>query len=106
VDCWAEDLIVRHAPSTAHDPRRRRQLGIRNTLWTTWLRRPAGSALRRTRAVLRSIPAERATAAALAEAVMGLPWVLRERRVVPAHVEAGLRLLEEPQRHSPARYVG
>jgi GT2 family glycosyltransferase len=105
--CWAEDLIVRHAPSTARDPRRRRQLGIRNTLWTTWLRRPAGSALRRTRAVLRSIPADRATAAALAEAVMGLPWVLRERRVVPAHVEAGLRLLEEPQRRSPARrYLG
>jgi hypothetical protein len=41
------------------------------------------------------------------EAVSGLPWVLRERRVVPPRVERGLRVLEEPQRNSKARrYVG
>ena len=45
--------------------------------------------------------------AAVARAVAGLPWVLRERRVIPASVEAGLRRLEEPQRRSAARrYVG
>jgi GT2 family glycosyltransferase len=105
--CWAEDLVVRHAPSTLRDPRRRRQLGIRNTLWTTWLRRPTRSALRRTGTILRSLPRDRASAAAVAEAVAGLPWVLRERRVVPPRVEEGLRLLEEPQRRSVARrYVG
>jgi GT2 family glycosyltransferase len=105
--CWAEDLVVRHAPSTLRDPRRRRQLGIRNTLWTTWLRRPARSALRRTGTVLRSRPRDRASASAVAEAVAGLPWVLRERRVVPPQVEKGLQLLEEPQRRSVARrYVG
>lgn len=44
---------------------------------------------------------------AIAEALGGLRWVLRERRVVPPEVEHGLRLLEEPQRHSVARrYVG
>jgi GT2 family glycosyltransferase len=105
--CWAEDLVVHHAPSRLRDPRRRRQLGIRNTLWTTWLRRPAPSALRRTGTLLRSFPPDLASAAAVAEAAAGLPWVLRERRVVPPHVERGLRLLEEPQRHSTARrYVG
>jgi GT2 family glycosyltransferase len=105
--CWAEHLIVYHAPSTAREPRVRRQLGIRNTLWTTWLRRPPRSALRRTGTVLRSLPRDRASAAAVAKAVAGLPWVLRQRRVVPASVERGLRLLEEPQRRSTARrYVG
>ena len=105
--CWAEDVVIQHAPSTARDPRRRRQLGIRNTLWTAWLRRPLGSALRRTGIMLRSIPRDWASVAAVAEAVAGLPWVLRERQVVPPEVEHGLRLLEEPQRHSPARrYVG
>jgi GT2 family glycosyltransferase len=105
--CWAEDVVVRHAPSTLRDPRRRRQLGIRNTLWTTWLRRPPRSALRRSTTILRSLPRDRASVAAVAEALAGLPWVLRERRVVPPQVEEGLHLLEEPQRRSVARrYVG
>ncbi|HZA16450.1 MAG TPA: glycosyltransferase [Pseudonocardiaceae bacterium] len=105
--CWAEDVVIQHAPSMARDPRRRRQLGIRNTLWTAWLRRPLGSALRRTGIMLRSIPRDWASVAAVAEAVAGLPWVLRDRQVVPPEVEHGLKLLEEPQRQSKARrYVG
>ncbi|MFC4000863.1 glycosyltransferase family 2 protein [Prauserella oleivorans] len=105
--CWAEDVVIHHAPSVQRDPRRRRQLGIRNTLWTLWLRRPVRSAARRSVDVLRSAPADRATVSAVWEAVRGLPWVLRERRVVPRHVEEGLLLLEDAQRHSVARrYVG
>ncbi|WP_119730654.1 glycosyltransferase family 2 protein [Thermomonospora amylolytica] len=105
--CWAEDVVVHHHASTVRDPRQRRKLGIRNTLWTTWLRRPARSALRRTVTLLRSVPRDRASAEAVAAALAGLPWVLRERRVVPDHVEQGLQLLEAPQSSSPARrYVG
>lgn len=105
--CWAPDVVVEHAPSKSRDPRRRRQLGIRNTLWTAWLRRPLPSALRRTATMLRSVPRDWASVVAVAEALAGLTWVLRDRRVVPPEVERGLRLLEEPQRHSPARrYVG
>lgn len=105
--CWAEDVIVHHSASAVRDPRQRRILGIRNTLWTAWLRGPPGGALRRTAAVLRSVPKDRASAAAVARAAAGLPWVLRDRRVIPPRVEAGLRLLEAPQRHSAARrYVG
>ncbi|GAA0531108.1 glycosyl transferase [Saccharopolyspora subtropica] len=105
--CWREDVVIHHAPSRSRDARRRRQLGIRNTVWTAWLRRPVTAALRRSAAVLAAAPKDRHTAAALAEALRSLPWVLRERRVVPPQVERGLRLLEEPQRHSVARrYVG
>jgi GT2 family glycosyltransferase len=105
--CWTPDVVIEHEPSVCRDPRRRRQLGIRNTLWTAWLRRPLPSALRRTATMLRSVPRDRASVVAFAEALGGLAWVLRERRVVPAAVEQGLQLLEEPQRHSPARrYVG
>lgn len=104
---WAEDVVVHHAPSPARDPRARRQLGIRNTLWTQWLRRPVPSAWRATRRVLGSAPRDLATVTAVARALRGLPWVLRERHVVPAHVEHGLRLLEASQRSSKARrYVG
>lgn len=105
--CWLEDMIIHHEPSRARDSTYRRRLGIRNTLWTLWLRRPVRSAARRTGVVLRSASPDRTTVAAVAEAVTGLPWVLRERRVLPTQVEAGLVLLEDSQRRSPARrYVG
>jgi GT2 family glycosyltransferase len=105
--CWAEDVVIHHAPSKLRDPRHRRRLGIRNTLWTLLLRRPWPAVFRRGRDVLRSAPADLATAAALLDVARGLPSVLRDRRVVPHHVEHGLRLLEAPQRESKARrYVG
>jgi GT2 family glycosyltransferase len=105
--CYRDDVVVHHAASTVRDATKRRRLGIRNTLWTTWLRRPVPGALRRTRAVLGSLPRDATSARALADAVAGLPWVVCERRVVPRGVEEGLRLLEGPQRRSTARrYVG
>jgi GT2 family glycosyltransferase len=105
--CYRADVVVHHAASDRRDTRERRRLGIRNTLWTTWLRRPMAGALRRTRAVVRSLPPDLTSALAVAEAAAGLPWVLKERRVIPCEVEHGLRLLEEPQRTSAARrYVG
>jgi GT2 family glycosyltransferase len=105
--CYRDDVVVHHAASTVRDATKRRRLGIRNTLWTTWLRRPVPGALRRTRAILGSLPRDATSARALADAVAGLPWVVCERRVVPRGVEEGLRLLEGPQRRSTARrYVG
>jgi GT2 family glycosyltransferase len=105
--CWCPDVVVHHAASVARDVRERRMLGIRNTLWTAWLRRPLPGAARHTVAVLRSMPRDRASGVAVARALRGLPWVIRERRVIPPAVEAGLRLLEAPRRASPARrYIG
>ncbi|WP_280491905.1 hypothetical protein [Nocardia asiatica] len=58
-------------------------------------------------AVLGPPPPPPTTAAAVVETLRGLPWVLRERRVLPPQVEAGLVRLEESQRRSVARrYVG
>lgn len=101
--CYADELTVHHAPSPARDASGRRRLGIRNTLWFTWLRRPLPAALRRTGWLLRTIPRDRTSARAVAAALAGLPWVLRERRVVPRHVETRLALLEQAQRRSRAR---
>lgn len=74
---------------------RNRRDGIRNTLWTTWLRRTAY--------LLRTVPRDRVTARALADAARGLPWVLRERRVLPPAAEARFAALEQAQRRSTAR---
>jgi hypothetical protein len=72
--CWVPAVVIHHYPSTGRDPRGRRRLGIRNTLWTAWLRRPVSGAVRRTVAVLRSIPRDRTSMAALVEALSGLGW--------------------------------
>ncbi|HEY8481597.1 MAG TPA: glycosyltransferase [Spirillospora sp.] len=101
--CFAEDVVVHHEPSRLRDPHLRRRHGIRNTLWFTWLRRPLPAALRRTAELLRTLPRDRVTAGALAEAAAGLVWVARERRTLPPDVENRLRLLEASQRASPAR---
>ncbi|MEU8124810.1 glycosyltransferase [Spirillospora sp. NPDC049024] len=101
--CFAEDVVVRHEPSPVREAHLRRRHGIRNTLWSTWLRRPLPVALRRTAVLLRTLPRDRVTAAALAEAAAGLAWVARERRTLPRDVEDRLRLLEASQRASKAR---
>ncbi|TYB47954.1 glycosyltransferase family 2 protein [Actinomadura chibensis] len=101
--CFAEDVVVHHEPSRLREPHLRRRHGIRNTLWFTWLRRPLPVAARRTARLLRTLPRDRVTAGALAEAAAGLPWVVRDRRTLPSDVEARLRSLETSQRESTAR---
>jgi GT2 family glycosyltransferase len=105
--CYLPAATVHHQASLARDASLRRRVGIRNTLWFTWLRRPARSAWRRTAELAGTVPRDTTSAAAFGAAVRGLPWVLRERRPVPPEVEAQIQLLEEPRRVSPARrYVG
>ena len=101
--CYLPALTVHHQASRARDPHKRRRDGIRNTLWTTWLRRPLRPALRRTLHLLRTVPRDRVTADALWQAARRVPWVLRERRVLPPHAEARFTALEDAQRRSTAR---
>lgn len=104
---FAESVTVHHAPSEARDSTGRRVVGLRNTLWFSWLRRPLPAAVRRTWFLARTVPRDAPSAAAFGRALAGLPWVLRERRVVPPEVEERLRALETAQRRSTARrYVG
>jgi GT2 family glycosyltransferase len=102
---YVADIRVHHHPPPSGPGGRpdRRALGIRNTLWTTWLRRPTPAAARRTLALLRRVPADRVTARALAGALAGAPWVLRERRVSPPEVEAMRRRLDDQQLRSRSR---
>jgi GT2 family glycosyltransferase len=104
---YVPELTAYHAPSPARDATLRRVHGLRNTLWFCWLRRPVGPALRRTLDLARTVPHDTASLRAFGQAVAGLPWVLRERRVVPPEVEERLGALTQAQRNSTARrYVG
>ncbi|WP_436789111.1 glycosyltransferase family 2 protein [Yinghuangia sp. YIM S10712] len=104
---YANDVEVHHQASPLRDPSARRRAGIRNTLWSTWLRRPLPRAVRRTLDLARTVPRDRVSLAAFADAARGMPGVLRARRVLPRHAEQALRTLDARQLHGPARrYVG
>ena len=102
---YVADAVVHHHPGGG-DKSFDRMLGIRNALWFAWRRRPLGSALRWTAYMLRAAPRNRLSLRALAEALRGLPWVLRTRRVVPPHVESGLRALDAEKMSSETRSYG
>jgi GT2 family glycosyltransferase len=88
---YAADVVAHHEPaSSGRAPRGRRE--IRNALWTAWLRRPLGRALARSVGLLAD--GGREGPAALGAALRELPWVVRERRVVPPEVERGLQAIE------------
>jgi len=100
---YVPELVVHHAPSPRRDVQVRNWYAVRNALWAAWLRRPWPGALRRTSAIARTMFHDRGVRKGLAAALAGLPWVLRERRVVPPEVERRIRLLEGPRRPSPDR---
>jgi GT2 family glycosyltransferase len=88
---YVDDVVAHHRPA-ARDRGERTRIVLRNSLLTTWLRRPLPHALRRTARLLTE--AGPGGMLALPAAVRRLPWVARERRVVPPEVEGALRLLE------------
>lgn len=95
-------LTVHHHPSPARDARARQVLHGRNTLWIAWLRLPGDSLRHETRRVLRDAAAAGTLWATLGRAVLGLPWVLWHRRVLPPHVERMRRqVLGAPPRSRP-----
>ena len=91
---YVEALTAHHHPSRKRSPEERRRIQLRNALWFLWLRRPLQSALLGTLRLLRAAPGDRVSALAVADAVRGIPSILRDRRVVPARVEQQLKLLD------------
>jgi GT2 family glycosyltransferase len=91
---YIPEIVVRHYPSVERQADHRRNLLLRNAVWTAWLRRPLPAAVGQTlRLAGTSRPGDGRTWA-LKEIVRGLPWVLKRRQVVPSELEALLRRLE------------
>ena len=87
---YVPDVTVHHHPSTARNAGARSRLLIRNALWSAWLRRPLHNAL--VESARQLAKADFADAAsAFASALRGLPWIVRERRVVPPDVERAIQ---------------
>jgi GT2 family glycosyltransferase len=88
---YAPELVAHHHPSSLRDAPRRRSLLARNAVWTACMRYPARDALHRIGAELRDAARCGGLWPLLCESIVGLPWALRERRVVPRFVAAQMR---------------
>jgi len=95
---YVPEVAAHHHPSRVRQHERRRVLLLRNALWFAWLRRPARAAIDATARALCDARTDAAHRRALIEALRGLPWALRRRRVVPRKVEDGLRCLVAARR--------
>jgi N-acetylglucosaminyl-diphospho-decaprenol L-rhamnosyltransferase len=103
---YVPEVRVRHVPDHGEPTPRVRRLGLRNTLWFAWSRRPPGPALRWTLHVLRTSPRSVTTLLGVADALRGLPRILRARRPLPQDVESDLAQLDRPKTTSRARSYG
>jgi GT2 family glycosyltransferase len=92
--CYVPELVVHHYPSPRRDAPRRNYHVVRNRLWVSWLRRPAARARVQTWMTVRTAFTDRTAARGLVGALAGLPWIMKERRVVPPALERQLALLE------------
>jgi N-acetylglucosaminyl-diphospho-decaprenol L-rhamnosyltransferase len=92
---YVEEVIAHHHPSPSRDPSGRRRVQVRNALWSAWLRRPLGGAARQTAHLAALAMHHPGAWSGVLLALLGLPWVLRERRPVPRALEAELRTLAD-----------
>jgi GT2 family glycosyltransferase len=92
---YVESVVARHHPEPEAGRSGREDAELRNSLWIAWMRRRAVVALGRSARLLGAALRERRPGT-LVEAVGGLPWVLRERRAVPARVERAARAASRP----------
>jgi N-acetylglucosaminyl-diphospho-decaprenol L-rhamnosyltransferase len=103
---YVPSIRARHVPDHREPSPLARQMGLRNTLWFAWSRRPLWPALRWTVHVLRSSPSTAATARGIRDALLGLPRVLATRRPLPPDVEFQMALLDDSKMRSRARRYG
>jgi GT2 family glycosyltransferase len=91
---YVEDIVGHHHPSKQRQMPRRYQMGARNALWATWLRRPWRSALRKTATEIMRAFGNRDQAIGVIESVTGIPYILSKRDVIPDFLEQQVQLLE------------
>lgn len=92
---YRDEIVAHHHPSPIRDYGLRRRLETRNAIWSTWLRRPARSALVVTRRIAASAIGDRDRRAGLMDALRGMPWVLRARNPISSEVDRMVKAVED-----------
>ncbi|MEV3988621.1 glycosyltransferase [Streptomyces sp. NPDC049837] len=91
--CHCPDVVAVHSPVGGVRPGRP-AVQLRNAALTAWLRRPLAVALRHTRGIAVRARRDPEAREALRDLLGRLPAALRERRPLPAAVEAAARRLD------------
>ncbi|GCE09418.1 glycosyltransferase family 2 protein [Dictyobacter aurantiacus] len=84
---YVPDILAHHAPAPQRNKAIRKQLVVRNHLWSVWLRRSLSGVLAETSPLLRQAVANRDVRKGVMEACTGLPWILKERKPLNATLE-------------------
>ncbi len=103
---YVPDVVCHHHPSTARDTSQRRRLLVRNGLWVVWLRLPLVAAVRISVERLAGTARQPSAWSGAAQALAGLPWIHRQRQVVPPAVEAARRRIRSDERDDLRRTDG
>lgn len=91
--CHSPEVVAVHSPVGGVRPGRL-AVQLRNAALTAWLRRPLAVALRHTRGIAVRAHRDPEARAALRDLLGRLPVALRDRRPLPAAVEAAARRLD------------
>lgn len=89
---YCPQLVAYHQPCPVRAHKLRRRLLARNAIWSAWLRLPAGAALRESVRALPALVREGGLIGCI-DMLRGLPWIWRERHVIPPTVQALRRYL-------------
>lgn len=90
---YLPDVVAVHRPSIANAPHLQ-AFGMRNALWTCWIHRRLGSAVRSTAFILADQPKNLVWLRGLQMAITGLPWVLRRRSPIGLELDRDYRRLD------------
>src|ERR687897_613123 len=96
---YVEEVVAHHHPSPSRDPSGRRRVQVRNALWSAWLRRPLGGAARQTLHLAARAMHQPGALYGLLLAMLGLPWVLRERRPIQPDHDGDQHAADHRHRH-------
>ncbi len=94
---YAAQVVTRHFPSVIRDTISRQRLLLRNAIWVAWLRRPVVSACRISLRQLGRARLNGALFKVLGASLVGMPRVLRRRRVISPATEHLCRLMERAE---------
>ncbi len=100
---YLDDVVVHHHPSLANFARMGRY-GIRNTIVTAWLHRPAGRALAWTGHIVRHTRKDSTLVGGLGLTLLAVPWIVRERNVWAPEYESQIRILRSGKPSGARRY--
>jgi len=95
---YVPDLVAYHYPSSIRNMKERHRMGARNAILRAWMRRPFASAVKETFAQIKLGMKDNTFALGYIDALWNIAYALKNRKVVPQHIEEMMHLLAKQDR--------